>query len=278
MKRKNSKGFSLIELIIVIVIIGILAAVVIPNMLGTTMQAHNATVDAMEGALKSSVELAYSQSLVSGENYYPHPTATEADHDGATAQFLTNYLLKSYDTEAWDLEAVAAYDFDNGDQDGGAAANPDAPAGNIIAVKWVYNAGSDNEQRIYYSAADGAGVVQAFGAKESNSNFFFARESFVVTALKPGGEPAAPVDPGDGAGFGDDSDLRLKTDIVLTGHSPSGIPEYSFRYLSDPSGTIFHGTMAQDLLKTHPKAVLTGEKGFYKVYYHLIDVDFYALP
>jgi prepilin-type N-terminal cleavage/methylation domain-containing protein len=278
MKRKNSKGFSLIELIIVIVIIGILAAVVIPNMLGTTMQAHNATVDAMEGALKSSVELAYSGSLVSGENYYPHPTATEADHDGATAQFLTDYLLKAHDDESWTLEAVAGYDFDNADQDGGAAANPDAPAGNIIAVKWVYKVGTDNEQRIYYSAANGSGVVQAFGAKESNSNFYFARESFVVTALKPGGEPAAPVDPGVGAGFGDESDLRLKTDIVLTGHSPSGIPEYSFRYLSDPSGTIFHGTMAQDLLKTHPKAVLTGDNGFYKVYYNLIDVDFYALP
>ena len=173
----TAKGFSLIELIIVIVIIGILAAVVIPNMLGTTMQAHNATVDAMEGALKSSVELAYSGSLVSGENYYPHPTHTEVNHAGttpATDQFLTNYLLKAHDDESWTLEAVAGYDFDNADQDGGAAANPDAPAGNIIAVKWVYKVGTDNEQRIYYSAANGSGVVQAFGAKESNSNFFFS--------------------------------------------------------------------------------------------------------
>ena len=192
MKRKNSKGFSLIELIIVIVIIGILAAVVIPNMLGTTMQAHNATVDAMEGALKSAVELAHSGSLVSGENYYPHPTATEVNHAGttpATDQFLTNYLLKAHDTDSWDLLAVPVYDFDNEDQDGGAAANPDAPDGNIIAVKWVYKVGTDNEQRIYYSAADGAGVVADFDAKESNSTFFFARESFVPTEDVPGGEP-----------------------------------------------------------------------------------------
>ena len=183
MKRKNSKGFSLIELIIVIVIIGILAAVVIPNMLGTTMQAHNATVDAMEGALKSSVELAYSGSLVSGENYYPHPTATEADHDGATAQFLTDYLLKAHDDEAWDLEAVTSYDFDNADQDGGAQGGPD-----IAGVKFVYKAGTDNEQRIYYSVADDEDAVQNFDNKTKNNNFYFARESFVATDAKPGGE------------------------------------------------------------------------------------------
>ena len=277
MKRKNSKGFSLIELIIVIVIIGILAAVVIPNMLGTTMQAHNATVDAMEGALKSAVELAHSGTLVSGENYYPHPSFEEEAHDGTNEQLLIDYLLKSYDDVAWDLEEVAAYDFKTDDQDAGEDANPDAPDGNIEGVKFVYKAGTDNEQRIYYSAVDGDGEVNDFDSKELNKNFFFARESFTLDdSDKTSGEPGeGDVAPGEDE---DPSDIRLKTDIVLTGHSPSGIPEYSFRYISDPSGTMFHGAMAQDLLKTHPKAVLTGDNGFYKVKYNLIDVDFYALP
>jgi prepilin-type N-terminal cleavage/methylation domain-containing protein len=174
MKRKNSKGFSLIELIIVIVIIGILAAVVIPNMLGTTMQAHNATVDAMEGALKSAVELAYSGNLVSGDNYYPHASAIKVTHDGATEQFLIDFLLKAYDDDSWTFEAKD-YDFTSAFQDGdGQVGAPDDQE----ALVFIYKDGSDNEQRIYYIATDDAGLVQAFVDKKQNTEFYFARESF----------------------------------------------------------------------------------------------------
>ena len=37
------------------------------------------------------------------------------------------------------------------------------------------------------------------------------------------------------------------------------------------------GTMAQDLLETHPTAVITGDDGFYRVNYDQIDVDMMRL-
>ena len=190
MKRKNSKGFSLIELIIVIVIIGILAAVVIPNMLGTTMQAHNATVDAMEGALKSAVELAHTSFLIAGSTYYPHPTPGAVDHDddGDTPPTtLIDFLLKSYD-DKW-TAALCTYNFGGDDQDGGIQAG----GPNVEAVKFVYDAGSTNEQRIYYTATTTAGVVEEFADRKSNNKFWFARESKEVNAEGTNtGETAAP--------------------------------------------------------------------------------------
>jgi hypothetical protein len=73
------------------------------------------------------------------------------------------------------------------------------------------------------------------------------------------------------------SDIRLKTDIQRVGTSESGIPTYTFRYRGDPSGTTYFGTMAQELLETHPHAVTVRADGFYAVYYDLIDVDFYPV-
>jgi hypothetical protein len=72
------------------------------------------------------------------------------------------------------------------------------------------------------------------------------------------------------------SDARLKLAITPVGASPSGIPRYTFTYRDDPAATRYHGAMAQDLLKTHPHAVLTDDSGYYKVDYALIDVDFHV--
>ncbi len=58
---KNSKGFTLIELVVVIVILGILAAVALPRFMNATKDAHEAAVKGASGALASAVLLARSQ-------------------------------------------------------------------------------------------------------------------------------------------------------------------------------------------------------------------------
>jgi hypothetical protein len=71
------------------------------------------------------------------------------------------------------------------------------------------------------------------------------------------------------------SDARLKTDIIRTGTSPSGLPVYEFQYIG--GDTTYQGVMAQDLLTLRPEAVTRSWLGFYTVDYARTDVDFHAV-
>lgn len=68
----------------------------------------------------------------------------------------------------------------------------------------------------------------------------------------------------------DESDQRLKTDVVQLGYLPSGIPWYQFRYIYDAQRRVHQGVMAQEVAEVFPDAVLLGEDGFLRVNYSRI--------
>ena len=107
MKHKTSQaGFTLIELIAVMVILGILAAVIIPRITTLTSGAYESNVRSMYGVIKNEVNAQAVKKAMTGgatghREEYPQITSTTAN----------NYLkewVEDFDGNLWAQEATAA--------------------------------------------------------------------------------------------------------------------------------------------------------------------------
>jgi len=66
--KANQEGFTLIELVVVIVILGILAVTAAPKFIDLTSDAKGSTIEAVKGALNSAADMAHAKALVAGVN------------------------------------------------------------------------------------------------------------------------------------------------------------------------------------------------------------------
>lgn len=85
MNRSLQRGFTLIELVVVIVILGILAAFAVPRFMGLETQARIASVNSLAGTLRSAASMAHSVYMARGN------PANPVTIDGQPINFTNGY-------------------------------------------------------------------------------------------------------------------------------------------------------------------------------------------
>ncbi len=80
MKYRCTQAFSLIEVLVVVVILGILAAMVVPKFAGATENAHTASVESTLATVRSSIASYRTRAIMIGGD--PFPSAAQLENDG----------------------------------------------------------------------------------------------------------------------------------------------------------------------------------------------------
>ena len=88
--KKQQQGFTLIELVIVIVILGILAAFAVPRFADTSTDARKSTVKGLEGSLRSAAALAHATALAQSK-----AASASISMEGTTVSMTEHYPAAS---------------------------------------------------------------------------------------------------------------------------------------------------------------------------------------
>ena len=133
MPRSNRSGFTLVELLIVVVILAILAAAIIPTFTDSTADAKASTALTNLNVLRGQIQLYRMQHGGNSPSATLNELTIQTDASGAAGTDYGPYLLK-----------IPANPYTNSAVVRAAAANPPAAASGEDDAGWLYHAASGN--------------------------------------------------------------------------------------------------------------------------------------
>jgi len=145
--RRNNGGFTLIELIVVIVILGILAVTAAPKFIDLQSDARLATLNGMKAAINSAVSLTYGKSLVLGKEKEKKVSITI---NGSPVSVCYGYPCAAA-TEIQKVLDIGVFDACSGNSTSG-----NSTSGNSTSARdWCYTGGGNSASSIKIFVANG---------------------------------------------------------------------------------------------------------------------------
>lgn len=99
---KSRKGFTVIELVVVIVVLGVLAAIAAPRFLNLSSDAQIASLHGLGGSVKEANQMVYSQAVIEGQEKL---SAGSVTFNGEKVDTQWGYIKPTYE------EIVKVLDF-----------------------------------------------------------------------------------------------------------------------------------------------------------------------